>query len=104
MPSARRGASSRSPVRPSPASPRAAHDPRLLLALVRQLRRADLVAEAHLRQRQIDARQDIDVHADLVRLIARVRAQASQDALDLALLLELRLAPAVRQLDDRQRL
>ncbi len=46
----------------------------------------------------------IDVPADRFGLRADLAAERAQDALDLALLFELRLAPLVAQLDDGQRL
>ncbi len=69
-----------------------------------QLRRADLVAESHLRERQVDAGERLDAPTDVLGVRADVAAEGAEDALDLALLLELRLAPAVGHVDDGERL
>ena len=79
-------------------------EPGLVVSRVRQLRRSDVVAEACLRECEVDLREALDIPDDRLCLPAHLGAQRAQDALDLAFLLELRLAPLVAELNDDERL
>ena len=76
------------------------HDPALPLAGVRQLPGVQLFGQPRLGQRKVELRQPRDGIDDDVGGLADQAAQLAQDALHLALLLQLELAPLVADLDD----
>ncbi len=63
-----------------------------------------LLGHARRRQCQVEARQALDVGRHIFGSLADDTTEAPQDALDLALLLDLQLTPAVREVDHGERL